>query len=137
MDKKPLESAMQSLAIAVGCLQNAQGYLHEMKRFWKNAKAVCENLSGDKEINTMIELQRDKELEQNAAYFKKILFVRGYAEILARWKALEVVFTEYRTAIIIIDKRMADILEQSVYADRKEQWDIASHLVGELNARLR
>lgn len=69
----------------------------------KDSAKEIENLSSDKEINTMIELQRDKELEQNAAYFKKILFVRGYAEILARWKALEVVFTEYRTAIIRMD----------------------------------
>ena len=136
MDENSLESAIQCLVIAVGCLRKVLAYLHEMKLFWENVEVFCENLAGDNGINKMIEAHQDADPERNAVYFKTVLFVRGYAKMLAKWKALEVIFAEYLVALAKVSKRMTATLEQELSPDRKEQWKLASKLAGELNAKL-
>ena len=56
--------------------------------------------------------------------------------MLAKWKALEVIFAEYLVALAKVSKRMTTTLEQELSPDRKEQWKLASKLAGELNAKI-
>lgn len=136
MDENSLESAIQCLVIAVGCLRRVLAYLQEIKLFWMNIETFCENLAANDSIPKLISMQKDKGAEQRAAYFKTILFVKGYVGIVAKWQALYIIFTEYLLALSKVSKRMSATLEQSLSADRKEQWRLATELAGSLKEKL-
>lgn len=136
MDENALESAIQCLVIAIGCLRRVLAYLHEIKLFWSNVETFCDNLALNDSIAKLISTQENKTPEQRAVYFKTILFVKGYISIVAKWQALYVIFTEYLQALSKVSKRMTAVMEQSLSADRKEQWKLATQMAGELNERL-
>lgn len=136
MDENSLESAIQCLVIAIGCLRRVLAYLQEIKLFWMNVETFCENLASNDGITKLISMQGSKQPEQRAAYFKTILFVKGYIGIVAKWQALYVIFSEYLAALAKVSKRMSATLEQSLSADRKEQWKLATELAGNLKEKL-
>lgn len=137
MDENSLDSAIQCLVIATGCLRRVLAYLHEIKLFWTNVETFCNNLALNDNITKLIKMQSNKEPEQRAAYFKTILFVKGYIGMVTKWQALYVIFKNYLTALAKVSKRMTDTMERALSADRKEQWKLATKLAGELNAKLR
>ncbi|MBQ9983291.1 MAG: hypothetical protein IJP29_01745 [Lachnospiraceae bacterium] len=136
MDANSLESAIQCLVIAVGCLRRVLAYLQEIKLFWMNIETFCDNLAANDNITKLITIQSGKEPEQRAAYFKTRLFVQGYIGVIAKWKALHVIFAEYLVALSTVSTRMSQTLEQSLSADRKEQWKLATQLAGNLKEKL-
>lgn len=137
MDESSLDSAIQCLVIAVGCLRRVLAYLHEIKLFWANVETFCNNLACNDRIDKMIKMQENKEPKQRAAYFKTSLFVKGYLDNIVKWQALHIIFKNYLAALASVSKRMTDTMEQSLSADRKEQWKLATQLSGELNAKLK
>lgn len=136
MDENELESAIQCLVIAIGCLRRVLAYLHEIKLFWSNVETFCNSLDSNESITKLIEMQRTKEPEQSAAYFKTIIFVKGYLGMVAKWQALYVIFEEYLRALAKVSKRMSETMEQELSDDRKVQWQLATKLSGKLNAKL-
>jgi DNA repair exonuclease SbcCD ATPase subunit len=136
MDANSLESAIQCLVIAVGCLRRVLAYLQEIKLFWMNVETFCESLASNDSLAKLVSSQANKEPEQRAAYFKTILFVKGFIGVLAKWQALYVIFSEYLVALASVSKRMSATLEQSLSADRKEQWKLATQLAGSLKGKL-
>lgn len=137
IDENALESAIQCLVIAIGCLRKVLAYLHDIKLFWSNVETFCNNLESNDSITKLIGMQENKAPEQRAAYFKTILFVKGYLVMIAKWKALYVIFGDYLKALGKVSKRMTETMEESLSADRKEQWRLATKLSGELNKKLK
>ena len=136
MDGNSQESVIQSLALTVGCLRRVLECLHEIRRFWERVETLCGSRADANKLRTMIDSHQEAEPEYNAVYFKTILFVRGYAEMRANWKALEVIFSQYPVALANCSKKVTAILEDSLLADHTERWKLAAGLAGELNARL-
>lgn len=136
MDDNSLESAIQCLVIAIGCLRKVLAYLHEIKLFWKNVETFCDNLAANDSIAKLINTQANKDPQQRAAYFKTILFVKGYVGMIAKWQALYVIFTDYLVSLAKVSKRMSETLEKSLNPDRKEQWKLATKLAGQLKDKL-
>lgn len=137
MDANALESAIQCLVIAIGCLRKVLTYLQEIKLFWMNVETFCGNLANDDKFTRMIEREKGKSLEECAKYFKSRIFVWGYLGLMAKWKALGVVFDEYHAALMEVSQRMGKAMEQPLSADRKVQWKLASQMAGELNRKLK
>lgn len=106
------------------------------KLFWSNVETFCNSLASNESITKLIEMQRTKEPEQSAVYFKTIIFVKGYLGMVAKWQALYVIFEEYLRALAKVSKRMSETMEQELSDDRKVQWQLATKLSGKLNAKL-
>ncbi|MEG2653290.1 MAG: hypothetical protein RSA17_06905, partial [Ruthenibacterium sp.] len=136
MDSNSLESAIQCLVIAVGCLRRVLAYLQEIKLFWMNVETFCDSLASNDSLKIMISMQNSKTVEQRAAYFKTEMFVKNYVGVVAKWQALCVIFTEYVVALAKVSKRMSATLEQTLSADRKVQWKLATQLAGNLKEQL-
>lgn len=136
MDANALESAIQCLVIAIGCLRKVLAYLQEIKLFWMNVETFCDNLANDNKFTRMIEGKKGASLEECAKYFKSRIFVCGYLGLMSKWQALSVVFDEYHAALMAVSKRMGESMEQSLSADRTVQWKLASKMAGELNSKL-
>lgn len=137
MDANALESAIQCLVIATGCLRKVLAYLQEVKLFWMNVEAFCGNLANDGNLSALISRKKDHPAEECAASFKGQIFVRGYLGLMAKWQALCVIFGEYHTALAQVAKRMGKALEQPLSTERKVQWELASQMAGELNRKLK
>ena len=136
IDANSLESAIQCLVIAIGCLRKVLAYLQEIKLFWMNVETFCDNIANNDNIAKLIAMQGNKTPEQRAAYFKTILFVKGFIGVIAKWQALHLIFSEYLSALAKVSKRMSQALEQGLDPDRKKQWQLATKLAGELKDKL-
>lgn len=136
MDENSLESAIQSLVIAIGCLRRVLSYLQEIKLFWMNVETFCDNLAND-DITTTISRLKDRDVEQRSAYFKTVLFVKGYIITVAKWQTLHIIFSEYLSELAKVAKRLNESFEQALEADRKVQWQLASKLAGQLKNKLK
>lgn len=137
MDENSLESAIQSLVIAIGCLRRVLAYLQEIKLFWMNVESFCDSLANMDTLVKTISAKGDKAGEDAAAYFKTALFVKGYIQNIAKWQTLYVIFTEYLAALSKVAKRLNESFEQALDKDRKVQWQLASKLAGQLKDKLR
>ncbi len=137
MDANSLESAVQSLVVAIGCLRRVLAYLQEIKLFWMNVEAFCDRLANDDGIVKLIKHQEQKEPEKRAAYFKTILFVKGYIQTVSKWQTLNIIFSEYLEALAAVAKRLNESFEQALDSDRKVQWKLASKLAGQLKNKLK
>lgn len=137
MDENSLESAIQSLVIAIGCLRRVLAYLQEIKLFWMNVESFCDSLANMDTMLKTISAKGDKAGEDAAAYFKTALFVKGYIQNIAKWQTLYVIFTEYLAALSKVAKRLNESFEQALDKDRKVQWQLASKLAGQLKDKLR
>lgn len=137
MDENSLESAIQSLVIAIGCLRRVLAYLQEIKLFWMNVESFCDSLANMDTMLKTISAKGDKAGEDAAAYFKTALFVKGYIQNIAKWQTLYVIFTEYLTALSKVAKRLNESFEQALDKERKVQWQLASKLAGQLKDKLR
>lgn len=136
IDENSLESAIQSLVIAIGCLRRVLSYLQEIKLFWMNVETFCDNLAND-DITTTISRLKDRDVEQRSAYFKTVLFVKGYIITVAKWQTLHIIFSEYLSELAKVAKRLNESFEQALEADRKVQWQLASKLAGQLKNKLK
>lgn len=136
IDENSLESAIQSLVIAIGCLRRVLSYLQEIKLFWMNVETFCDNLAND-DITTTISRLKDRDVEQRSAYFKTVLFVKGYIITVAKWQTLHIIFSEYLSELAKVAKRLNESFEQALEADRKVQWQLASKLAGQLKDKLK
>lgn len=137
MDENSLESAIQSLVIAIGCLRRVLAYLQEIKLFWMNVETFCDSLANNDGLIKLIDHQENKEPEQRAAYFKTILFVKGYIETISKWQTLHIIFSEYLEALAKVSHRLNESFTQELDSDRKVQWQFASKLAGQLKDKLR
>ncbi|MCH5253378.1 MAG: hypothetical protein J1F41_00540 [Lachnospiraceae bacterium] len=137
MDENSLESAIQSLVIAIGCLRRVLAYLQEIKLFWMNVESFCDSLANMDTMLKTISAKGDKAGEDAAVYFKTALFVKGYIQNIAKWQTLYVIFTEYLAALSKVAKRLNESFEQALDKDRKVQWQLASKLAGQLKDKLR
>ncbi len=136
MDENSLESAIQCLVIAIGCLRKVLAYLQEVKQFWMNVETFCGNLASNENLAKLIETQKNDPPEKRAAFFKNRIFVTGYLGLMAKWKALCVIFGEYRSALMEVSQRMGKAMEQPLSPDRKVQWELASRMAGTLTDKL-
>lgn len=136
MDANSLESAIQCLVVAIGCLRKVLAYLQEIKLFWMNVEAFCGNLVSNENLTHLIDSQKDYPAEKSAAFFKNRIFVTGYLGLMAKWQALHVIFGEYQTALMEVSQRMGKAMEQPLSPDRKVQWELASKMAGALNEKL-
>lgn len=136
MDANSLESAIQCLVIAIGCLRKVLTYLQEIKLFWMNVETFCGNLSTNKALTDMIASQKDYPPEKCAVFFKNRIFVVGYLGLMAKWKALQAIFHAYQTSLMAVSQRMGKAMEQPLSPDRKVQWKLASNMAGALNEKL-
>ncbi len=137
MDENSLESAIQCLVIAIGCLRKVLAYLQEIKLFWMNVETFCGNLASNENLARLIATQKDCPPEKCAAFFKNRIFVTGYLGFMAKWKALNVIFGEYQAALMEVSQRMGKAMEQPLSPDRKVQWELASRMAGELTNKLK
>lgn len=137
MDENSLESAIQSLVIAIGCLRRVLAYLQEIKLFWMNVETFCDNIANNDGITKLIDYQKNKDSENRAAYFKTILFVKNYIETVAKWQTLYIIFIEYLEALAQVAKKLNTSFEQKLDADKKQQWKLASKLAGQLKNKLK
>lgn len=130
MDANSLESAVQCLVIAIGCLRKVLAYLQEIKLFWMNVEVFCDNLANNSNLTTMIAE------EECTKFFKSRIFVTGYLGLMAKWQALRVVFDEYCIALNQVSGRMCKTMQQSLSANRKDQWALARDMAKKLNTQL-
>ncbi len=130
MDANSLESAVQCLVIAIGCLRKVLAYLQEIKLFWMNVEVFCDNLANNNNLTTMIAE------EECTKFFKSRIFVTSYLGLMAKWQALRVVFDEYRIALNQVSGRMCDTMQQSLSANREDQWALAHDMAKKLNTQL-
>lgn len=137
INENSLESAIQSLVIAIGCLRRVLAYLQEIKLFWMNVESFCDNLANNDGITKLISSKENRDVEQRAAYFKTKMFVKGYIQNVSKWKALNVIFSEYLEALSEVAKRLNKSFEQVLEADRTVQWKLASKLAGQLKTKLK
>jgi hypothetical protein len=135
-DTNPLESAIQCLIIMVGCLRRVLAYLQAIKLFWMNVETFGDSLASNDSLTKLVSSQANKVPEQRAAYFKTILFVKGFIGVLAKWQALYVIFSEYLVALARVSQRMSDTLKQSLDLDHKVQWKLATQLADSLKNKL-
>ncbi len=137
MDKNALDSAVNSLVIAIGCLRRILAYMQEIRLFWMNVSTFCDSLASDQLLGKMIRSQEGKDAEKSAQYFKTKLFVKPYIETVAKWQSLHVIFTQYLDSLAHVAKRLNESFEQRISVDRKMQWQLASQLAGRLKDKLR
>lgn len=136
IEENSLESAIQSLVIAIGCLRKVLAYLQEIKMFWMNVETFCDSLANNNSLDKMIQRQEGKDPERSAAYFKTKLFVKGYLEVVSKWQCLHLIFTQYLEALSGVASKLHASFEQVLDADRRKQWELASELAGKLKDRL-
>lgn len=136
MDANSLESAIQCLVIAIGCLRKVLAYLQEIKLFWMNVETFCSNLASNQNLASLIASQKNYPPATCTAFFKNRIFVTGYLGLMAKWKALNVIFGEYQTELMKVSQRMGKAMEQPLSPDRKIQWKLASDMAGALNDKL-
>ncbi|MGN0485584.1 MAG: hypothetical protein ACI4HI_18755 [Lachnospiraceae bacterium] len=133
-----LESAIQSLVIAIGCLRRVLACLQEIKLFWSNVEKFCCSLEKDDgRILSLVEVQKNKDSDQCAVYFKHPLFVKRFVETIAKWEALYVIFEEYYEDLAKSARRLSETLMQQLDSERSVQWKLASELAGKLNKKLK
>ncbi len=137
MDKNALDSAVNSLVIAIGCLRRILAYMQEIRLFWMNVSTFCDSLASDQLLGKMIRSQEGKDAGKSAQYFKTKLFVKPYIETVAKWQSLYVIFTQYLDSLAHVAKRLNESFLQHISTDRTQQWQLASQLAGRLKDKLR
>ena len=136
MDANSLESAVQCLVIATGCLRKVLAYVQEIKLFWMNVETFCDNLANDKNLTNLIASQKNFPAEKRAASFQTTIFVKGYLKLMAKWQALHVIFSKYQADLMTVSQRMKKAMEQPLSPDRKVQWKLASGMAATLRTKL-
>lgn len=136
MDANSLESAVQCLVIAIGCLRKVLAYLQEIKLFWMNVETFCGDLANNENLTNLIASQKDYPAEKCAVFFQNRIFVVGYLGLMAKWQALHVIFNEYQAALMAVSQRMKTAMEQPLSPDRKVQWKLAGGMAATLRAKL-
>jgi hypothetical protein len=110
IEKGVAESAVQSLQLAIRALKQIVTSLLNASLFWRSMEQFCKKLSESK-LREQIKDIEDLELEERLAYYRDIDFVTTAVYYIARWKALEVICTEYLAAANAARKKVLANIE--------------------------
>lgn len=121
MSANSLESAVQCMVIAIGCLRKVLAYLQDIKLFWINVEVFCSSLAGNSNLAKLISVKQNHPAEECTVFFTSKIFVSSYLGLMAKWQALCVIFGEYHAALMEISARMSKAMQQSLSTDRTEK----------------
>jgi hypothetical protein len=141
VDEGVAVSAGESLHQAVGCLKEVATTLRTASTFWGFMKQACGELAKPDTRNN-INLWKTYPREKKFKRYNGDLFKNSVLLLFGGWKALEVVATEYRTALNAVSSKEKGFIKQNprIEESRKLAKEMADKLLkstGDADAKLK